>query len=339
MRRWILAAAGLAVLAQGGCAPSGTVALSPDGTRVAAIWPVGQEVKLASGGIDGAGWAPMADVNIDGGLSWSPDGRWIAVHTAGGVRLFDTRLGRFRGSFGPRSTGPVAWRADSAQVAYLDRAEDSPRMSLVTYGMGEQRETGRTALPEGFAATAALWLPESDGQALLDDQGDVWAAEQGEVRRVATTKDVVGMALSADGGRLIWARQGRSPRQTLMTVWAYDLQRRSVQRLPFADRVPGTLDAQGQAPTSMRVVWSPRAERMVFIGDYASKTSRALVLSADGGTARQLATAPGFLDAAWSADGRRVVLMNLQETTVDVTTFAADGSDPRRVANKVWRAR
>lgn len=319
-----------------GCAPQGTVALSPDGKRVAAIWPIGDEVKLAIGSQNGSDWRPVADINIDGGLSWSPNGRWLTVQTSNGVRLFDLKLGRFRGSFGPGSSVPVAWRPDTGQVAYIAHTPDAAGTAVVTYSLADQRETGRTTIGK-VDPISALWIPRNDGQALLDDRGNVWAVEQGEVRRVTTTGDVVGIGLSADGQDLVWARKGLSPKQTLLTVWAYHLERRSVRRLPFADRVPGTLAGDGSAPQQIRVQWGPGSQRLVLVAQYASQRSRALAVSADGRTSRELTTLKGFIDAAWSADGSRFALMTIEDQVARVATYAADGTDGQVVGSKTWR--
>lgn len=331
-----MAAGALALV--GGCAPRGTIALSPDGQSVASVWPMGNEVKLAVGSRTGADWKPVSDVNIDGGLSWSPDSRWLGAQTSSGVRLFDTRLGRFRGSFGPVSTFPLAWRPDAAQVAYIARDPEPAGASLVTYSLGDQRETGRTGLGK-IDPAAAVWLPRSDGQALLDSGGNVHVVEQGEARQVSRTGDVIGLGLSADGRELIWARIGQVPRQTLMTVWAYHLERRSVRRVAFADRVPGTLDASGAAPRGLRVFFAPGADRMVLVAEYGSQRSRALAVSGDGRTARELTTARGFLDVAWAADGSRFGLMALEQRNLRVSTYAPDGSEGKVVGSKVWRDR
>jgi WD40 repeat protein/DNA-binding SARP family transcriptional activator/class 3 adenylate cyclase/tRNA A-37 threonylcarbamoyl transferase component Bud32 len=151
-------------------------ALSPDGKRlaVASFWRDGAvfDLETREGGFVELNGTVGSILVLHGGVSWSPDGRYIAATTGDGTGVWDAATGRRRFTL-LGQTGyvlSVAWSTDSSRVV-----------------------TG------GSDGTARVWEIEAGGVR------ELWSLSARETR-----SGIVGVAFSPDGARLMAGDAGIS---------------------------------------------------------------------------------------------------------------------------------
>lgn len=323
----------VATLLLGGCAATGTIGLSPDGKRYAAIWPAGEATVLAIGSTRAKDLRMVSDAKVSGRPVWSPDGAWIAVPTEDGLRLWDVKAARFRRHLGETTRGPVAWRPEGDQLAYFEVREESLRLCILN--LDDREEASTTDLGKGEPLEIA-WASRTNGVAVLKER-DIWLVERGEAERVTKTSDVVGMGVSATGRTIYWAREGKNMGYILMSLYGFDLQSRSVRKLAFPDRLEAMNPRPRVGPKALRAVFSPGAQRILLIGEGlgdAGADCQAMVVRWDGAQPKSLARGPMFFDGAWSADGSTLALTAFSRTAGRISMFDADGSNGREVASE-----
>lgn len=308
-----LAVAAMLLMAVGSAVASAPAAFSPDGDRVAIAGPDGLRV----GAVGAAG-----DV-IDGARDcaapvWSPNGRYLAYvrGTGAGAQLVLYTLSSRRArALGNGYAPPITWREDSGRIAALHlAAAGAPEIAV--YDLSEKGLTLRVACSSAVPAPSDdtfVWLPGTDDVAYLSTAGDVHTIESGEAHRISTGADVVGLGLSADRRKLIWARRSANPRYIALSLYAYDLSSRSVARLPFPARVPLISPNPRTGPDRLiRVVMCPTGTQLAarYLTSATKKAPARYAWYAvrlDGSGARALgpaAAAPG--EVVWSPDGRKV---------------------------------
>lgn len=161
--------------------------LSPD--RTSLVWnqpgSTGSSLWISRRKLDGS-WGPaMPLLNADSlgsnAAAWSPDGRWIAFHGAGGIQIFSPRTRELR-TLLPFDSGPAqgpVWDPDSRSVVVDLTAPDggfmigriwidSRRRSLIGYSddaSSQEHRSGMTVFGDSvyFALTARL--------------ADIWVAD------------------------------------------------------------------------------------------------------------------------------------------------------------------
>ncbi|MCC6730638.1 MAG: PD40 domain-containing protein [Chthonomonadales bacterium] len=265
-----VAAVGTAAIALAGCV---TVDFSPDGTKLALTWGVG-EGRATLGTIDLKGGEFRALAGGEDGVFplWSPDGRYLLFQTRQDgrerLRLHDVGAGSTR-TIGPDLQPPYAWREDGRRFAGVHRLEDGT-LEVVWYNLPEAGVTLRAPVPfKGPAELRMVWLPGTDDLAVVGDtdgRRDIYLVEAGQAHQLTTSGDVVGLALSRDGKRLVWARKSRNPRYILLSLYAFDLASRSVTKLPFPDRVRAVNPDPRHAPESVEyVAFSPDGARLAAL--------------------------------------------------------------------------
>ena len=312
--------------------------LSPDGRQLAYVW----QGSLAISPVEG----PTAEVipQSTGAeyVQWSPTGRHLATVTkAGGrteLKLYSAAEKKTRG-IGGNLRAPFAWREDGNRFACVHDLPDGGS-EIVWYNLAENGVSFRAALPMAVTAGAPMvWLPSTDDLAFVATDHNVYTVEAGEFKKVTTSGDVLGMNLYAGGKKLIWARRGPNLHYILMSVYAFDLTSRMVERLGFPERVAALNPNPRSAPDSIdRVELSPDGVRLLIYANLSSSKakSRALyTVSMDGRSARQIqrSTAPASetIDAAWSRDGKTICVQFVSAAGHKLFTTAADGTGGRIV--------
>lgn len=314
-----------------GCEQAGVVGLSPDGKRYATMWTAGQSPVLAIGSTRAKDLRMVSDAKVTGRPVWSPDGAWIAVPTEEGVRLWDVNAARFRRHLGETTQGPVAWRPEGDQLAYFDRNDE--RLRVCVLNVVDREEASTTELGDGQPVQIA-WASRTNAVAVLTKR-DIWLVERGESERITRTSDVVGMGVSATGRTVYWAREGKNMGYILMSLYGFDLETRSVRKLAFPERLDAMNPRPRVGPKSLRVIFSPGAQRLLLIGeglDADGETSQALVVRWDGAQPKSLARGKASFDADWSADGATLALFASEKTRLRLSAFDADGANGRELA-------
>ena len=141
-------------------ADSGRTLLSVEG-RTWRTWDVARHRRIASGRLPEGGSV----------LGASPDGRLLAIHGDGGVRLWDTAAGRWSGDLLPRSSA-VDFAGSSYVVSDLDSYQVQVRSATNGTPLFETRsESSATVAPSADGRTVAV-CPLAGGAPQVRDTGD-----------------------------------------------------------------------------------------------------------------------------------------------------------------------
>jgi Tol biopolymer transport system component len=334
-------------------ARAGVIDFSPDGRQIAYEWS--RELDISS--LDGGAPVSVRAADKVGFVQWSPRGRILAFlnRTEAGneLGLYNAATSTARG-IGGGFRQPFAWREDGNRFACV-RGETVAENELVWYNLVENGIAFRAKLAVS-PASPMVWLPTTDDLAFVGADHNVYTVESGELKKVTTTGDVLGLALYAGGKKLVWARRSANLHYILLTVYAYDLTSRNVARLPFPDRVAALNPDPRTAPESIdHVDFSPDGSHMLLYAIRSGANGRSAVLytvSMDGKSARQiqklpLASVPGGMadawtvvdvsprkdgiEAAWSRDGRMIGVRATVSGAQKLFVTAADGTSPRLI--------
>jgi dipeptidyl aminopeptidase/acylaminoacyl peptidase len=269
-------------------------AWSPDGTRLAHI-----------GDHDGNVWvedrAYPVGVTVNGGLAWTPDGRFL-LYERRGIRLLDTETGEER--LVAPGTLP-ALSPDGQSVAYLRyrRKRSTPVASalfVVPLAGGPPRVLARTEGPPygPHFESRPQWLPDGSGVAVarrVTPEGE-WAIE---VVRLDGSREVVvprigeEFALSPDGRTFAYLPTRYRPHLIVHPVGGepriYDVSK-------LFQRTASGIDEFG-GPS-----WSPDGREVGFyVGNGETLVLRVYVLDAASGKISRVAElrSAAFAELAW----------------------------------------
>ncbi|GIV16751.1 MAG: hypothetical protein KatS3mg022_2186 [Armatimonadota bacterium] len=337
----------VAVAMLSGCGIS--VDFSPDGKTLLVS---GGEKGLVLVNADGSGSQLLPNTKGAGYALWSPDGRyilygrtdWMGNRDRSKVFLYDLRTKSARALPGYLSP-PYTFSDDSRQVV----AWDKEKACLVWLDVSSGDRLLEVACPVTPQNTRLHWLPDRYGVAFMaqgEKEGiDVYTVEAGKVYRISTTGDVIGLGLSPDGKQLLWARQTGYDTNATVTTFAYDLDTRSVKKLPLQvsvrDLARATLPRG--AKTFARVQFSPDGEAVVLMvaARYEEKElplyQKVFVLPTSGGRSVRVFSVQSnelLVDVAWSPNSEQMTLLTLrgeknmqvEETRLRLRVARPDGS-------------
>ena len=343
IRRLILSLACLALaLALPGC-----LDFSPDGTQIVFPWDDGLAILRT----DGTGMQSLPE----GGTMpvWSPDGKHILffqeVDKITNLMLYDTAQKKTT-RIGAKYEPPAVWREDGQRFAALHKTEKGE--SEMVWSNLQGVVSLRMTLPfDRVGDLKMVWLPGTDSLALIgnEEKGNktnVYTLEEGEVKRVTKTNDVIGLALSGDKKKLVWARKSPNLAYILLSMYAYDLTARSVAQLPFPDRVPLLNPDPRHAPNEISyVAFSPDGNRLALLAKMPAgtdtktkqklQTDACYVLRMDGSEARLIEKTPpseegdGVIAPVWSHNGAQLALLYADEKRQEIKLFSADGKEAK----------
>lgn len=314
----------MAVAMLSGCGTH--VEFSPDGKKLLVS---GDEKGLVLVNADGSGSQLLPNTKGAGYALWSPDGRYILYeHTdwtsnRSTVFLYDLHTKSARALPGCLST-PYTFSDDGRQVV----AWDKKKACLVWFDVPAGDRLLEVACPVTPQNTRLHWLPDRYGVAFMaqkEKEGiDVYTVEAGKVYRISTTGDVIGLGLSPDGKQLLWARQTGYDTNATVTTFAYDLDARSVQKLPLQvsvrDLARATLPRG--ARTFARAQFSPDGKAVVLmvVEGYEGKElplyQQVFVLPTSGGRSVRVLSVQSkelLVDVAWSPNSERMTFLTLRE--------------------------
>lgn len=257
-------------LSLSGCAG---VAFSPDGQTIAFTWPLGKETHVALVGIDGAGFRYIAGTKGVDPVAWSSDGRRLLAASynegreGGPLLSVGIESGRVQ-TVSLRAAPVAAWTDSPNRIVYYEKGSEGVKSGFVWYDLSTKKETHRVAVTasEPDRSHGCQWLAASDGVAFVGEDRNVYAILRGEVIRVTSTGDVVGMRADATGRSLSWARRSRNPRYILLSLYSFRLSDRTVRKLPFPDRVASINPGPRSGPTEVEhVAFAPSLREFAIL--------------------------------------------------------------------------
>ena len=334
-------------------ARDGSPVWSPDGTRIAFLRARpggGSELRLIAP--TGGAEHMIGEVQglADQGLSWSPDGRSLAVvdRSSPGERLGIFVLDIVSGvktRLSPRDTLDImpAFSPDGRTLAFirqLSRPAFGAFVHVVPIAGGEARvlvptsvgRRGRMAWIAGGKEILFGAVPEAQGggQPKPSSFGRVSTAlwrvpvDGGEARPLAGSERAVDVAVSRDGHRLVYS-QGAID----LEIWRLDLRRSRATGEAQTRFAPSTeADANPQfSPDGERVAFTSRrsGQTEIWIVDGQGRQPRQLTsLARAGGTA----ACP-----RWSPDGKMIAFDFTAKDSIDVDIYviSASGGAPKRL--------
>lgn len=324
------AAALAAITLLSGCGAH--VDFSPDGKQLV--------ISGGSGGLllmntDGSGRKLLPNTENAAYAIWSPDGRYILYEvpnwvnrTRSRVFLYDLQTASARPLRG-YLRAPYTFSHDGRQVVAWDERKEC----LVWVDVPSGERLLEVPCPVTPQEPRLYWLPDRQGVVFTaqeeDGRIDVYTVEAGKVYRLSTTGDVVGVGVSPDGKQVLWARQAGLDASAVVTTFAYDLDARTVQKLPLQVDVRDLIRRKPPKgfQTSVRVTFSPDAQSaLVVITQQGEKRywARGVALPLTGGLPRELFILSSTdregelpLSIAWSPDSERVAVLAIRGTEKD----------------------
>jgi len=335
-------------------ARDGSPAWSPDGTRIAFLRDKpggGSEVRL----IPPTGGPERTIGEVQGlahqGLSWSPDGRSLAVVDRSspgeplGIFGLDIVSGVKTRLTPPSTFGDIlpAFSPDGRTLAFsrtlLGRG---PFVHVISVAGGEPRALVPTSFPRGRLD----WIPGGEeilftAVPLEDDGGQprpssagrastsLWRVpvDGGQARPLAGSDGAVDVAVSRDGHRLVYS-QGT----TDLDIWRLDVRRRAATGDAQTRFIASTMpDANPH--------FSPDAERVAFTSDRSGGREIWVVdwvVDGQGRNPLRLTSfgREGLVGAPrWSPDGKTIAFDfgAKGRNKVDIYVISASGGSPRQV--------
>src|SRR5215470_867369 len=362
-------------------------AFSPDGNEIAFSWQ-GENSKNPDGyniyvQLVGAG-TPLrltSAVAVEGFVTWSPDGRFIAfqrnlspgayyvVSALGGP---ERKLAECYSSF-DRAVG-MSWSPDGKDIAVADMGATqvqsaSPKISFISAESGERRES-KIEVP-GPYLVHPTYSPDGKYLAFISGSGflsnDVYVAPVGggEPRALTKFHSIVSrVAWTADGRELVF----NSSHQGLSTLWKVPLSggdpeplsiaandafqpaialhgnRLAFQRFVVDSNIwKAPLSASDHTPARRIIVssredsepaFSPDEKRIAF-GSSRSGATEIYVSGADGSNPVQLTSLRNEATGspAWSPDGTQIAFDSRASGHAEIYLISPEGGSPRRLTH------
>lgn len=307
------------------------IEFSPDGKWIAFVWPDTEKIGImpAQGGT--VRW--LSSIKEGVWPHWSPDGKHLlvaldkksAVVNVDQDRASDLNVSDGYGVWGPKGDQFAIVNADSVNWFQLGAKDPSYKLAL---------KGGVTPWMPTMA-----WVPDNDailflGSAGKDEKraGDVYLAEQGELTKLTTMGNAIGMALSPGGKSVRWCTSVPSGRSLLFSVYEMDLHLRTAQRLRVIELAPSEAGLGPKATQKANfAIFSPDAESLVVATEQESQSVKDSVLTYLGSNGAikildRSRSVTGFVLPAFHPNGRSVALQKVMDKNsiewIDLDTAA-----------------
>jgi len=286
--------------------------------------------------------------SLEGGISYSPDGKQIAFfrneHPSAeensllianadgtGERIIASR--KTPQTFPTRDRAPV-WSPDGKTIACIfETATGIGRMDVVEVNVADG--TGKTVVTKEWEEINQIaWLPDKSGLLVLGvEKGSVnysrqiwcFSYPEGEARRITTDfNNYWSMSLPSDSNALVTVQSNR-----ISNIWvaANGDAGRAVQIKSGGNNLEGI---EG-------IAWTPDG-RIVY-DSLASGALDIWIMNADGTGQKQLTVDAGVnFRAKVTPDGRYIVFVSIRDDQANIWRMNLDGSNPKQLTNgnSVW---
>lgn len=282
--------------------------------------------------------------NMEGGISYSPDGKQIAffrddhpsaeetsILTANvdgtGERILASR--KIPERFPSRETAP-AWSPDGKTIACIvsDETKGVGRSHVVEVNVADG--TIKTVITKEWEDIFQIaWLPDKSGLLVLGVEkgavnyaGQIWrfSYPDGEARRItADFNNYSSLSLPSDSNALVTVQSN-----TISNIWvaANGEAGRAVQIKSGGNNLEGIYG----------LAWTPDGRIVYFSG--ASGAPDIWIMNADGTGQKQLTVDAGAnLYPKITPDGRYVVFMSLRNDQANIWRMNLDGGNPKQLTN------
>jgi Tol biopolymer transport system component len=278
--------------------------------------------RLTNGGVPGCGQ--------EGGHTWSPDGRQIAINATNGIYVMNADGSGERRLTSGIGSENAAWSPDGRRIAFVMRGRaGSSGIYVINADGTEQRLRSRS--PRHWSGQLT-WSPNGEKIAFTIELPKAPAAQ---------TRDFEIYVVNADGSGQ--RRLTRSPVRDNDPVWSPD-----GRRIAFESNWQlWVMNADGsgkrrltrQGAHNFNPAWSPDGKRIAFergrrerepsSGAAGSWGFGLYVMNADGSGQQRLTQ--GGSQPYWSPDGRKIAFVSNRDGNSDIHVMNADGSGRRNL--------
>jgi hypothetical protein len=323
---------------------------SPDGSQI--VYAGKNGITLCS--VNDASSRMVAGGEGGTGPLWSPTGEHIlfsVIDRANGSSravLYDRRTNRSR-TIADGLEPPFAWREDGKRFAGIRRIEGVGLQIVLVNLVGGQADA-RMIPVQQVIGRQMLWIPATDNVTFIGrnatDQ-NLYLYQNGEIKQITTSNDVIGIGLWQDRRRVVWARHSRNTRYILASLYLADVTTHSAPvRLSFPAVIPEINPRPAQGPVSVdQVVFSPRSNRLTMVCTYNLSPGRftqvCYSIHMDGTSVTTVRRGQpserrsGLFQPFFSHDGSQLALLHADANGAVLGLFDARGTNGRRLAE--WR--
>jgi eukaryotic-like serine/threonine-protein kinase len=322
-------------------APDNSPAWSPDGRYIAFLRDLpGSKVGVFLVPAIGGPERKLAEISVPdlsvvgigfGGLSWFPDGKWLAVTDQYSVYVLSLSTGEKRKlTFPPAGQidDTPAFSPDGRSLAFSRHSTLSAAEIYLLALSGDLAPKGepKQITFKRQVSKSPVWTANgreiifSSGPYIAPGESDLWRVpvSGGTPQSLFTSARGLTPAISRQGDRFAYSRVFSD-----LNIWRLQVPSPNKKASRPVSLIASTYDEE--APQ-----YSPDGTRIVFVSR-RSGSSEIWVCGSDGSNALQLTSLGATGSPHWSPDGHRIVFDSNAEGQFEIYVIDASGGTPQRM--------